>query len=77
MTSICRRLPSDRMVRAWLAVFDSGEYLSRMGSEDVDRLLKSLSKTEGLVQADLDELKQERYNVPLDYLPDHLRRDHL
>ena len=71
------RLPSKRQDRAWLAVFDSSEFISRMGSEDVDRLLMSLSKTEGLDQADLDELKQERFNVPLDYLPIHLRRDHL
>ena len=71
------RLPSKRQDRAWLAVFDSSEFISRMGSEDVDRLLMSLSKTEGLSQADLDELKQERFNVPLDYLPIHLRRDHL
>lgn len=47
-----------------------------MGSEDVDRLLMSLSKTEGLKLADLDELKQENYNVPLEYLPDYLREDH-
>ena len=71
------RLPNDRNVRAWLAVFDSSEFISRMGSEDVDRLLMSLSKTEGLDRADLDELKQERFNVPLEYLPDYLREDHL
>ena len=70
------RLPKKRQDRAWLALFDSGEYISRMGSEDVDRLLMSLSKTEGLDQSDLDELKQENYNVPLEYLPVYLREDH-
>ena len=70
------RLPANRQDRAWLAVFDSSEFISRMGSEDADRLLMSLSKTEGLGQADLDELKQERFNVPLEYLPAYLREDH-
>lgn len=70
------RLPSKRQDRAWLALFDSSEFISRMGSEDVDRLLMSLSKTDGLSQSDLDVLKQERYNVPLEFLPDYLREDH-
>ena len=71
------RLPSKRQDRAWLIVFDSGEYISRMGSVDVDRLLMSLSKTDGLSRGDVAELKQEKYNVALGYLPDHLREDHL
>ena len=65
-----------RLGEPWLAVFDSSEFISRMGSEDVDRLLMSLSKTEGLDRSDLDELKQESYNVPLEYLPAYLREDH-
>ena len=70
------RLPKSKAARVRLVLKDSKRFVRRMGSEDVDRLLFSLSKTDGLSTNELAELKQTRYNVPLQYLPEHLRRDH-
>ena len=62
------RLPVGREARARLAMKDSVGYVRRMGSTDVDRLLLSLSKIPGLSQEEVDVLRQEKVNVPLEYI---------
>ena len=69
-------LPSSRSERVVLVLEDSLEYVRRMGSEDVDRLLLSLSRTDGLSVDEIREARAGRWNVAPEFVPDHLERDH-
>jgi len=69
-------LPADRQERLALLLEDSTEYIRRMGSTEVDRLLKGLSKTQGLSDEEAKEIRNESYNVDPRFLPIHLREDH-
>ena len=44
-----RPLPKGRDARARLILRNSSDYIKRMNSTDIDRLLLSLSKTDGLM----------------------------
>lgn len=66
-------LPPTRKGRASLLRRDSTAYIRRMGAEEIDKLLLSLSKTGGLDDADVDELKEDMYNVGWEYIPDRLK----
>lgn len=69
-------LPATREERVLLLQTDPSEYIRRMGAVEIDRLLKGLARTDGLTPEERTEIRQERYNVPLQYLPERYRRDH-
>ena len=73
---IVSRLPSSRRERLGLVLEDSLEYVRRMGSVDVDRLLLSLSKTDGLSVDEIREGRAARWNVAPEFVPDYLEKDH-
>ena len=67
------RLPKTRKGRSSLLLRSSTQYIRRMGRSDIDKLLLSLSKTQGLDLADVYELQDELYNVDWEYVPDRLK----
>jgi hypothetical protein len=69
-------LPASRRDRAALVLEDSLLYVSRMGSLDVDKLLLSLSKTDGLSPSEVAEGRAARWNVASEFVPDYLKVDH-
>ena len=66
-------LPECRSERARLAMDDSLGYVRRMGTVDTDRLLFSLSKTDGLSVAEVEEMEAARFNVGLGFVPSSVR----
>lgn len=70
---VTRPLPKSRMARARLIKDNSLGYVRRMGTAECDKLLLSLSKTEGLSWEEQEELMDEFYNVKWEYVPDRLK----
>ena len=68
-----KRMPPTRKGRSSLLLRNSGDYIRRMGRSEIDKLLFSLSKTQGLHDGDVYELKDDMYNVDWEYVPDRLK----
>jgi len=54
-------LPEDRQERAKLLLNNSTEYIRRMGSFEIQKLVKALHATMGLTPDDVKEVEEEYY----------------
>ena len=70
---VTRPLPKSRMARARLIKENSLGYVRRMGTAECDKLLLSLSKTEGLSREEQRELWDEFYNVKWKHVPERYK----
>ena len=70
---IVRVMPKTRKGRSSLLLRNSSDYIRRMGKVDIDKLMLSLSKTQGLSSEDTATERDALYNVEWKFLPGHLK----
>ncbi len=70
---IAKPMPKTRKGRSNLLLRNSSDYIRRMTKVDIDKLMLSLSKTQGLSSEDTDLERDALYNVDWKFLPEHLK----
>ena len=70
---IVRTMPKTMKGRSSLLLRNSSDYIRRMAKVDIDKLMLSLSKTQGLSSEDTATERDALYNVEWKFLPGHLK----